>query len=58
MKRVPIGEISPAQAAQDILAGIAANRSQIVFPFYNRMIVLLYRWLPGVIGRLINTVDT
>ena len=54
MKRVPIGKISPLQAAQAILAGVARNRQFIVFPAYNRVIVGLTRLMPGFMGWLIN----
>lgn len=54
ISRVPIGKISPAQAAQAILQGVEANRQYIVFPAYNRIIVGLSRLLPGVMGWLIN----
>ncbi len=54
MDKVPFRKISPDQAARSILAGVAANRQYIVFPGYNRAIVLLNRLAPGIMGWLIN----
>lgn len=54
MDQVPFRKISPQQAAQAILAGVAANAQYIVFPGYNRAIVLLNRLAPGLMGWLIN----
>lgn len=54
IKKVPIGKISPAQAAQHMLAGTAKNLPYIVFPFTNRVIVSLYRLMPGLMGRIVN----
>ncbi|MDB5975335.1 MAG: family oxidoreductase [Nevskia sp.] len=54
MDRVPFRKISPDQAARAILAGVANNAQYIVFPGYNRAIVLLNRLAPGIMGRLIN----
>ncbi len=54
MRRVPIRKISPQQAAQAILRGVARNQQFIVFPGYNRLICTLNRWLPGGMARLLN----
>lgn len=54
IRKVPIGKISPQQAARAILAGVARNRQYIVFPAYNRLIVGLSRMFPGFMGWLIN----
>lgn len=54
MDKVPFRKITPAQAAQSILDGVAKNRQFIVFPGYNRVIVALNRLMPGVMGRLVN----
>lgn len=54
MKEVPIDKISPAQAARHMLAGTMRNQQLIVFPFTNRIIVGLYRLMPGVMSRLIS----
>jgi short-subunit dehydrogenase len=52
--KMPIGKISPQQAACAILAGVTHNRQYIVFPAYNRLIVGLSRMFPGFMGWLIN----
>ena len=54
MDKLPFRKISPDQAAQAILAGVAGNAQYIVFPGYNRAIVLLNRLAPGLMGWLIN----
>lgn len=54
IRKVPIGRISPQQAARAILAGVASNLQYIVFPAYNRLIVGLSRMFPGIMGWLIN----
>lgn len=54
ISKVPIGKISPGDAAQAILHGVAGNRQYIVFPAYNRIIVFLNRVFPGLMGLLLN----
>jgi NAD(P)-dependent dehydrogenase (short-subunit alcohol dehydrogenase family) len=54
MRKVPFRKITPAQAAQAILHGVARNRQFIVFPAYNRVIVAMNRLMPGLMGRLVN----
>lgn len=52
--KVPIGKISPDQAAQAMLRGVRSNQPYIIFPGYNRLLVKAYRMAPDWIGRLIN----
>ncbi|MGH9136569.1 MAG: SDR family NAD(P)-dependent oxidoreductase [Acidimicrobiales bacterium] len=54
IERVPLGKISPAQAADHILAGVAKNKALIVFPASNRVIVGLHRVMPRFTGRVVN----
>ncbi|HQQ64467.1 MAG TPA: SDR family oxidoreductase [Pseudomonadales bacterium] len=54
IKRVPLRKISPEQAANAILRGVAANNGYIVFPPYNKLIIFLYRLAPALAGRLLN----
>lgn len=54
IRKVPIGKISPAQAATAMLKGVERNQQLIVFPALNRVIVFLNRLMPGFIGWLIN----
>ena len=54
IRKVPIGKISPTQAARHILDGTARNQPYIVFPAINRVIVGLYRLMPATIGWIIN----
>ncbi|MGH8461001.1 MAG: SDR family NAD(P)-dependent oxidoreductase [Stenotrophobium sp.] len=54
MNKVPIRKISPDQAAQAILKGVAKNQQFVVFPGYNRVIVVMNRLMPGFMGWLIN----
>jgi NAD(P)-dependent dehydrogenase (short-subunit alcohol dehydrogenase family) len=58
IQRVPFRKISPDQAAQEILRGVMKNQGFIVFPAYNKLLVMLYRLLPESIGRLINRTTT
>jgi len=52
--RVPFAKISPAKAAAYILDGVAKNKQQIVFPFYNKVLCSLTRLMPSVMSRVIN----
>jgi NAD(P)-dependent dehydrogenase (short-subunit alcohol dehydrogenase family) len=52
--KLPMGRLSPQRAARFILDGTAKNRSRIVFPFHNRVIVTLHRLAPALMGKLIN----
>jgi len=52
--KVPIGKISPEQAARAMLRGVRKNKPYIVFPGYNRFLVRAYRMAPDWMGRLIN----
>lgn len=54
IQRVPLRKISPDQAANTILRGVAANDGYIVFPLYNKLIIFLYRLAPALVGRLLN----
>lgn len=56
IRRVPLRKISPEQAATAIVQGVMRNKAFIVFPAYNRWLVMLYRLMPSIIGRLINHV--
>jgi short-subunit dehydrogenase len=52
--KVPLKKISPSQAANEILNGVMKNKEFIIFPFYNKCIVILYRLFPGLISKLVN----
>ena len=54
MDKVPFRKVTPDQAAQAILAGVAGNAQFIVFPGYNRVIVGINRLLPGLMAWLAN----
>ncbi len=41
-------KLDPAVAAATILRGVHKNRGLIVFPLFNRITILLYRWFPKV----------
>lgn len=56
IRRVPLRKISPEQAAATIVQGVMRNNAFIVFPAYNRLLVMLYRLMPALMGRLINQV--
>ncbi|GFG97346.1 SDR family NAD(P)-dependent oxidoreductase [Mycobacterium timonense] len=50
--KVPMHKVSPTQAADAILRGVAKNRSFIVFPLVNQVIVALQRAFPTVMHPL------
>jgi len=52
LKGVPFKPIDTDLAAREILAGVAANRAIISFPFYARTIWRLYRLWPGIVAFL------
>jgi NAD(P)-dependent dehydrogenase (short-subunit alcohol dehydrogenase family) len=54
VERVPFAKITPARAAEHILDGVAKNKQQIVFPFYNKVLCSLTRVMPTVMSRVIN----
>jgi len=43
-----VPKTSPVAAANSILRGVQQNRDIIVFPIFNRITLLLYRWFPKV----------
>jgi short-subunit dehydrogenase len=51
---VPFAKITPHQAAEHILRGVAKNKQFIAFPAYNRMLIALNRMLPDVMSPIIN----
>ena len=53
IEKVPIKKCSPEKAAEIIVDGMESHRSEIVFPLINRVILMLYRWFPGLMTRLI-----
>lgn len=55
IQKLPVKKISAEAAARHILRGVRRNRAVIVFPFYNRLLLGLYRWFPRLMGRIINT---
>ncbi len=54
IEELPLKAISPQQAARAIIKGVKKNRRQIVFPLYNRILVGLYRLMPGVMTKLLT----
>ncbi|MGE3775001.1 MAG: SDR family NAD(P)-dependent oxidoreductase [Gammaproteobacteria bacterium] len=52
LKGVPFRPIDTDLAAKRILAGVAANRAIISFPFYARVLWRLYRLWPGFVAVL------
>ena len=54
IKKVPINKITPQQAALAMLRGVEKNQQYIIFPGYNKLIVALNRFMPGLVARLIN----
>ncbi|MGH3724966.1 MAG: SDR family NAD(P)-dependent oxidoreductase [Mycobacterium sp.] len=53
VERVPLKKISPRQAADAVLRGVSRNDEFIVFPTINRLVIRLYRALPGLMGPII-----
>lgn len=49
----PIQKISPQRAAEYIIEGINRNKTLIVFPFINQLVVFLYRLMPRLMTTLI-----
>lgn len=54
MEKVPFRKITPRQAADEILRGVAANRAEITFPAYNRLLIALYRRVPSRMLSVVN----
>lgn len=52
MEDTGIKAISPGEAAEAILDGIAANERSIVFPRFNKAVLALYRYFPDTMTRL------
>ncbi len=53
MDKVPVNKISPERAAEYILAGVAKNKQDIVFPRINAAIVPLNRLAPNLMSKLV-----
>lgn len=51
-RRTPIGMISSERAAEYVLRGVRKNKQYIVFPRYNRVLVVAYRWFPNLMSRV------
>jgi short-subunit dehydrogenase len=54
VRKVPFAMITPEAAADRILDGVARNRQQVVFPFYNKVICALTRAMPATMSRVVN----
>ena len=52
MESTGLKPITSREAADTILKGIANNDRSIIFPGINRLIMRLYRWLPGLMTRV------
>jgi len=52
MENTGLKPISADQAAQAIMQGMRINQRSIIFPFINRLVVRLYRLLPGLINKV------
>lgn len=54
VERVPIKKVTPQQAADAILRGVASNDEFIVFPLLNRLVTTLYRAMPKLMGPIVT----
>ncbi|MGX9673671.1 SDR family NAD(P)-dependent oxidoreductase [Mycobacterium sp. HM-7] len=54
VERVPMKKVTPQQAADAILRGVARNDEFIVFPLLNRLVTQLYRTLPTLMGPIVT----
>ncbi|MFF0607040.1 SDR family NAD(P)-dependent oxidoreductase [Nocardia tengchongensis] len=52
--KLPFAKVTPLDAADAILHGVAKNKQYISFPAYNRIIIGLNRLLPDVMAPIIN----
>jgi len=52
MQDTGLKAVTPHQAAEAILAGIEANDRSIIFPRLNKIILCLYRLMPGLMTKL------
>ena len=52
MENTGLKPISADEAAQAIMKGMSANKRSIVFPFINRLVVHLYRLMPGIMSKV------
>jgi NAD(P)-dependent dehydrogenase (short-subunit alcohol dehydrogenase family) len=53
IERVPMALTSPAAAAEAILRGVIRNDAHIAFPLLNRVIIRLYRAMPGLMAPIV-----
>lgn len=54
VERVPMKKVTPQQAADAILRGVARNDEFIVFPLLNRLVTRLYRAMPTIMGPIVT----
>jgi NAD(P)-dependent dehydrogenase (short-subunit alcohol dehydrogenase family) len=54
VERVPMKKVTPQQAADAMLRGVARNDEFIVFPLLNRLITRLYRAMPTIMGPIVT----
>lgn len=54
MKKVVVPSITADKAAAFICKGVQRNKEFITFPFYNRLIVLMYRLFPSLMSAAIG----
>jgi short-subunit dehydrogenase len=53
--KVPLAKWPASKAAHAIYQGIQQGEETIIFPLINRILLLLYRWFPKSMSRLILT---
>lgn len=54
VERVPMKKVTPQQAADAMLRGVARNDAFIVFPLLNRLITTLYRTMPTLMDPIVT----
>ncbi|UFS96705.1 SDR family NAD(P)-dependent oxidoreductase [Nocardia huaxiensis] len=52
--KLPFAKVRPLDAADAILHGVSKNKQFITFPAYNRILIGLNRFAPGVMAPIIN----